>query len=166
MTDRPGPLARGRTGSHGQTLVEFAIVLPAIVLVVLGLFDLGRGVFIYNTLAQAARQANRTAMVDQDVNRVQAMAMAAAPSLGLTAANVDVCFKTFDSSQTSCSSPTTDNCPQTTRVIGCQAIVTARLTYTPMTPVISSFWSSIALSSTSIEQIEYVCPYDLHPDCP
>ena len=90
---------RPLTGRNGQSLVEFAIVLPVIVLVVLGLFDLGRGVFAYNTLAQAARQANRLAMVDQNVDRVTTAAIASAPSLGLTSGGVDVCFKVADTTQ-------------------------------------------------------------------
>jgi Flp pilus assembly protein TadG len=159
-------LGSRRHRSRGQALVEFAIVLPIITLVVLGLFDLGRAVFSYNTLAQAARQANRTAIVDQDSDRVTAVAIDAAPTIGLSASNVTVCFKTADTSQKDCSSPSTDNCPSSDRVIGCLAIVTASLSYVPMTPVISTFWSTISLTSTSIEPIEYVCPDGTKVTCP
>jgi Flp pilus assembly protein TadG len=165
MNARSGPW-QWRQRGRGQSLVEFALILPVIVLIVIGLFDLGRGVFAFNTLAQAARQASRTAIVDQNTDRVKAVAIASAPTLGLTSGNVSVCFKTDDSNQTDCSSPTTDNCPQATRVLGCRAIVTTTLTYTPMTPVLGSLIGSIPLSSTSIQPIEYVCPYDLHPTCP
>lgn len=147
-------------------MVEFAIILPVITMVVLGLFDLGRAVFTYNTLAQAARQANRTAIVDQDADRVKAMAVAAAPTVGLTASNVSVCFKTEDSTQTDCSSPSTDNCSSSVRVIGCLAIVTASLSYVPMTPVISIFLPSISLTSTSVGPIDYVCPTGSQTTCP
>ena len=156
-------MKRGK--SRGQALVEFAIVLPVIEMVVLGLFDLGRAVFTYNTLSQAARQANRTAIVDQDSDRVKAMAIAAAPTIGLSSSNVSVCFKTAYSTQTNCAS-TADNCPSTARVIGCLAIVTASLNYVPMTPVISIFWPSISLSSTSIGPIDYVCPFEGQTTCP
>lgn len=159
-------LGRARSRSRGQALVEFAIILPVITMVVLGLFDLGRAVFTYNTLSQAARQANRTAIVDQDANRVKAMAIAAAPTIGLSPSNVTVCFKTFSSTQSNCSSPTTDNCPSSTRVIGCLAIVTASLSYTPITPVISMFWPSISLASTSVGHIDYVCPTGVQTTCP
>jgi Flp pilus assembly protein TadG len=137
-----------------------------IVMVLLGLLDLGRAVFSYNTLAQAARQANRTAMVDQDVDRVKAVAVATAATLGLSSSNVDVCYKTSETAERNCSSPTTDNCPEASRVIGCLAIVTTSLSYVPMTPVISVFWSSISLTSTSVEPIEYVCPYATKVTCP
>ncbi|MEP7159327.1 MAG: TadE/TadG family type IV pilus assembly protein [Chloroflexota bacterium] len=159
-------LRGARVRSRGQALVEFAIVLPVITLVVLGLFDLGRAVFTYNTLSQAARQANRTAIVDQDSDRVKAMAVAAAPTIGLSPSNVTVCFKTESSTQSNCSSPTTDNCPSSTRVIGCLAIVTASMSYTPITPVISVFWPSIPLTSTSVGYIDYVCPAGTQTTCP
>jgi len=155
-----------KRGEGGQSLIEFALILPLIVLFVFGVLDLGRGVFAYNTLANAARQANRTAMVDQDVTRVTAVAVAAAPSLGLGSANVSVCFKLSETTERNCASPTTDNCPEATRVIGCLAIVTTSLSYVPMTPVLGTLLGSIQLSSTSVQPIEYVCPYDIHLTCP
>ena len=158
--------SRAQSRSRGQSLVEFAIVLPVITLVVLGLFDMGRAVFSYNTLAQAARQANRTAIVDQDSDRIKAMAVAVAPTIGLSSSNVTVCFKTADTTQTNCSSPSTDNCPSATRVIGCLAFVTASMSYVPITPVISVFWPSIALTSTSVGPIDYVCPTGTKVTCP
>jgi Flp pilus assembly protein TadG len=155
----------GRRGSRGQGLVEFAIVIPIIALIMFGLFDLGRAVFSYNTLAQSARQASRMAIVDQTVANVKTTAIASAPTLGLTSSNVSVCFKTSSSTETSCGSSTGD-CPAATRVIGCLAIVAVTVTYHPMTPIISTLFSSISLSSTSIEPIEYVCPYGTHNTCP
>jgi Flp pilus assembly protein TadG len=149
--------ARGR-GQRGQTLVEFAIVVPIIIGVVMAIVDLGRAVYTYNTLAQSARSGARVAIVNQVVSDVRTKAIAAGATLGLSSANVDVCFKTADSSLSTCSSATADNCPQSTRAIGCLAIVTTHVSYQPMTPVISLLFNSIALSSTSVGSIEYVCP--------
>ena len=50
-------LRHGRT--RGQSLVEFAVVLPIFLLVVCGLFDLGRAVFVYSSLTNAAREGAR-----------------------------------------------------------------------------------------------------------
>jgi Flp pilus assembly protein TadG len=47
----------------GQALIEFALVLPVLLLLILGLFDLGRAVSEENTLAFAAREATRYAIV-------------------------------------------------------------------------------------------------------
>jgi Flp pilus assembly protein TadG len=145
-------------------LVEFAIVMPIVVVVVLGLFDLGRAVYSYNTLAQAARSASRVAMVNQVTSTVTSTAVATAATLGLTSSNVDVCFKTADSTSTSCSS-SSNNCPQSSRYIGCLAIVRTHISYSPMTPVIALLMRSISLSSTSVEPIEYVCPEDTATTC-
>jgi Flp pilus assembly protein TadG len=156
---------RAARRGRGQTLVEFAMVLPVILAIMLALFDLGRAVYSTNTLAQAARSGSRMAMVSQNVTNVRNAAIAAAATLGLSSSNVDVCFKTSTSSQTGCSS-STDNCPQSTRVIGCLAIVRAHINYAPMTPVISVIWPTLSLSSTSIASIEYVCPEGTATTCP
>ena len=50
--------------SRGQGLVEFALVIPIFFLVVFGLIDGARLIFAYNTVAQAARDAARTAVVE------------------------------------------------------------------------------------------------------
>lgn len=147
-----------RDPAAGQSVVEFAMVIPMIMLLILGALDLGRAVYTYNTLAQAAREGNRVAIVNQATTDVRSRAIASAASLGLSSSNVDVCFKTSATSQRNCASPSTDDCPQPSRSIGCLAIVTARVTYQPMTPVVGLIWSTISLSSTSIGPIEHVCP--------
>ena len=38
---------RSRQRPTGQALVEFALVFPLVILVLLSVFDVGRGVFIY-----------------------------------------------------------------------------------------------------------------------
>ena len=144
--------------------MEFALVLPIIVMIIFGLVDLGRAVFMYNTLAQSARQAARTAIVNQNVGAVKTVAAASAASLGLAPANVDVCFKTDGSSQNDCSNAGADACPSP-YVVGCLAIVRTHVDYSPLTPIIGSLFGSISLSSTSIEPIESVCPSSTRPSC-
>ena len=163
MTTRTRPSRRPR--SRGQTLVEFAMVLPIIFVVLVATLDLGRAVFVYNTLAQSARYAARLAIVNQNLTDVRTAAIDSAPTLGLTTANVDVCFKIAFTSQTDCSNPSVDNCPQNARTIGCLALVKTHVSYTPLTPVISTLFPSLALSSTSVGSIEYVCPEGTLTEC-
>ena len=59
----PGRVTRRR--SRGQSLVEFALVFPIIVLLVMAFMEIGRAVFAYNTIANAARQGARVAAVNQ-----------------------------------------------------------------------------------------------------
>ena len=54
---------RDGAASRGQALVEFAIVAPVFFLLLFGLIDLGRYVYVTNSFAQAAREAGRYASV-------------------------------------------------------------------------------------------------------
>lgn len=50
-------------GERGQSLVEFALILPILVIVLVGVFDLGRAVMLSETLNNAVREGNRYAIV-------------------------------------------------------------------------------------------------------
>lgn len=54
---------RSRSDDRGQSLVEFALVLPLVLTIVLGMFDAARAVWQLNTLAYAAREGSRYAIV-------------------------------------------------------------------------------------------------------
>jgi hypothetical protein len=54
---------RGRRRTRGQALVEFALVLPIFLAMLLGIVDLGRVIWANNALAGAAREAARFAIV-------------------------------------------------------------------------------------------------------
>jgi TadE-like protein len=56
-------LPRRRGGQSGQGLVEFAFVLPVFMALLLGMVDLGRGIWANNSVANAAREAARYATV-------------------------------------------------------------------------------------------------------
>jgi Flp pilus assembly protein TadG len=53
-----------RDASRGQTLVEFALVIPVFLAILFGLVDLGRFVVTDNVLSQAAREGARLAAVE------------------------------------------------------------------------------------------------------
>jgi len=52
-----------RDDERGQSLVEFALLLPLMLLIITGLFDVARAVWEENTLAYAAREGTRYAIV-------------------------------------------------------------------------------------------------------
>jgi hypothetical protein len=64
MSRRLGPPRRKDRNHLGQSLVEFALVLPLFLLIMLALFDTGKGVYSYNTISQAAREGARLAAVE------------------------------------------------------------------------------------------------------
>ena len=52
-----------REDDRGQSLVEFALLLPLMLLIITGLFDVARAVWEENTLAYAAREGTRYLIV-------------------------------------------------------------------------------------------------------
>lgn len=58
-------LTRRRAGRRGQALVEFALVFPIFALLLFGLIDLGRYMYVTNAFNQASREAARYGSVEQ-----------------------------------------------------------------------------------------------------
>lgn len=52
-----------RRTSRGQALVEFALIIPIFLSLLMGIADLGRVVWAYNSLASSAREGARFAIV-------------------------------------------------------------------------------------------------------
>ena len=50
--------------SSGQSLLEFAIILPILLLLVMGVFDLGGGIYYYSAIQNAAREGARYGAVN------------------------------------------------------------------------------------------------------
>ena len=50
---------RDRRTQRGQALVEFSLALPIFLLMIVAVFDLGRGVYAYNGVSEAAREIAR-----------------------------------------------------------------------------------------------------------
>jgi Flp pilus assembly protein TadG len=46
----------------GQSMVEFAVLAPVFFMLLLGTIDLGRAIYIYNTISDAAREGARAAV--------------------------------------------------------------------------------------------------------
>jgi Flp pilus assembly protein TadG len=52
-----------RDRSRGQALVEFSLVLIPFLLILMGIIDLGRGIYTYNGVAEASRELARVTAV-------------------------------------------------------------------------------------------------------
>jgi Flp pilus assembly protein TadG len=139
-----------RRTRRGQALVEFALILPIFILVLVGIFDFGRAVYAYNTISNASRQAVRLGIVDQNVTNVKADAVKASVSLGAVPADVDVSFMTADLSA-ACTTPVG---------VGCVVVVTVHYHYQAATPLVGNLVGTINMSSTTREPVErsYVSP--------
>ena len=54
---------KGRREESGQSLIEFALMFTSFMFLMAGIFDFSRGIFYYNSLAEAARAGVRYAIV-------------------------------------------------------------------------------------------------------
>jgi TadE-like protein len=61
ILNRRRRLRAGRT--RGQSLVEFSLVIIPFTFLIMGIFDLGRGIYMMNGTAEAAREIARVASV-------------------------------------------------------------------------------------------------------
>jgi len=146
--------------SRGQALLEFALVIPIFLLIMVALFDLGRAVFAYNTLTNAAREGARLAIVNQYQPSIIARAKSQTAIVELDDPSVSVTFWQVGA----------DGKPDKTKpqcndlvAVGCLAVVRFEATYRPITPFISNilFGSGVTLAASSQLSVEYSCPTDL-----
>ena len=63
MTNLHVRFRRRQGRSRGQSLVEFSLVVVPFVFILMGIFDLGRGIYMMNGTAEAAREIARVTSV-------------------------------------------------------------------------------------------------------
>ena len=105
----------------GQALVEFALVIPLFLLLMVALFDMGRAVFAYNTLTNAAREGARMAIVNQDKPTIVERAKSQTAIVELNDPSVSVAFYQMAADGTPDFSD-----PCNLVAVGCLAIVSVR----------------------------------------
>lgn len=152
-----------RDGSRGQSLVEFALILPVFILVLVGILDLGRAVYAFNTLNNAAREGSRLAIVDQTVTHIKAHAAQQTGWLGVKPAQVTVDFRSPDDPLTAGSCP---GAPGSGAIVGCLAVVRVEYAFDAATPVISQIVGTISLAGESRFRVENNCAEPTDPSCP
>jgi Flp pilus assembly protein TadG len=176
---------RAKSGSRGQALVEFAFVLPILILLMVGIFDFGRAVYAFNTVNNAAREGVRLAIVDQNCNAIGQMAEQHASSLDVSwnydgslapgaacfadAQEVHIQFLEAGYTGDDSTAPQdfSDSCdpgqppgPYSGTRLGCVAEVTVTYEYTAATPIIGNLIGTLILKGVAQEPIErgYVSP--------
>jgi Flp pilus assembly protein TadG len=136
---------------RGQSMVEFGLVLPIFLLLIFGIIDLGRGVYAYNTIQNAAREATRVAIVDQNEDVILEEAQDHAVGLGLAAGDVTMSFLEPETMTVPCNTPI---------AISCEVEILIDYTFTPATPIIGNLIGAIDMSAASRMPVErsYVSP--------
>ena len=85
------PVARDAARREaGQELVEFALILPLLLLLFFGIIEFGRAILAYNTIANAAREGARQGIVDPNAGPIQTAALALTAGLAPPLAASDI----------------------------------------------------------------------------
>lgn len=101
-----------RREEHGAAAVEFALVVPILLLVVIGIFNFGFILAQQISLNNGARQAARFAVVDgRDCGQIQDEGKAAAETVGMGASEVPTPVITRNGGPAPCSMPCTGSTP-------------------------------------------------------
>lgn len=125
----------------GQSLVEFALILPVFILLVLGIADFGRAFHIYLTIDHAGREAARAASIGKSNADVKQIAYDQGASIDLKNKGIVT--------------PSPE--PRTT---GSEVTITITYPFTFITPVIEPVitWTSgkqsITLTDTTVMRVE------------
>jgi Flp pilus assembly protein TadG len=150
-----------RRRDSGQSLVEFSLIFPLAMLLFMALFDFGRAIYAMNAVGNAAREGVRTAVVNQNWDDIRKRASQQATALGIDTSLV-ACSAENQPASTSgvCTrfngaDGTIGGCP--TMAIGCQAEVTTKWTFSPVTPIIGGIIGSRVITSTSRQPVENPC---------
>lgn len=136
-----------RSTEAGQGLVEFALVLPILLLLIFAVFDLGRAVVLYTGLTNAAREGARLAIVNQDPALVEQRVQNLAFTTEISNLGSVVTF-VKESDGTDCAP----------LAVGCIAIVEPTADWTPITPVVGNIIGAMTFTARSEMAVEFVCP--------
>jgi Flp pilus assembly protein TadG len=109
-------------------MVEFALILPVFLLIVVGMVDLGRAFFQYQQLVNGAREGARVGSYDQSSSSI-ATAVISTTAIGLTAADISItCYSGFTSTAKPCAGVE----------VGDGVNVAVSQAFDPLTPLIKS----------------------------
>ncbi|MGY8996203.1 MAG: TadE/TadG family type IV pilus assembly protein [Alphaproteobacteria bacterium] len=92
-------LLQVRRADEGVTAIEFSLIVPVFLLIIYGIMELGRLLFVYNSLGHAVYEGSRYAIVrgsesaaPATTSQIEAQVQAYATSLDPSLLNVNVTF--------------------------------------------------------------------------
>ena len=139
-------LLRRRRFESGQTLVEFSLSIVIFLVLMMAIFDLGRGIYMFNGVSQAAREIARVASVHPgttfggaEITAVVNTQKKLIPNLG------NPTFACVDIDGGPGLDPKYGTCP-----VGAQVTVTITAPYSPLTPVMGLLGTWNMKSSSSV----------------
>lgn len=130
-----------RQNARGQAVLEFALVLPILVLIVVGIADVSLAFFRLTSLSAAAREGVRWGIIRQcddptgaNPNSIQYRAVQAAPGSGITPGLVSISY------------------PDGGAAAGDRIQVSVSTVYRPMNPVIDGFVVALTGGTITLTQ--------------
>ena len=152
------PVARAsRRRSSGQALVEFALAVIPFLILLMGVIDLGRGIYMMNGTSEAARDIARVTIVhltntggtvglSDETTKVIATQKGLVPGLSVTPATDIQCVDAYGTVQNK-SLGNGNDC-----TLGEDFIrVRVKAPFTPITPLVSAFGSHTFDSSSQMQ---------------
>jgi Flp pilus assembly protein TadG len=137
---------RSRHRSRGQSLVEFALVFPIFMLLLVGMIDFGMGLYQYMTVINGARVGARAAVLNpKDTNNVIQNAVTAATSTAGVTIDPTKIVITCTSSPTATPPNASESCSVAST--GDTISVTVPYAYSMILPV--TFGNTINMTSTA-----------------
>ena len=83
-----------RNSQSGQSLVEFALILPVFILFIMGIIDMGRLVYTYSALHNAVREGARYGVIDSSRTALQIQNVVEDTAVGLDTSKLAVTSNT------------------------------------------------------------------------
>ena len=112
---------------RGQALVEFTIVLPILMLLIMGIFQFGMMLNAYITIGNAAREGARAGIIGSSDAEIQNLIISTSPSLKPENLTVSI-------------TPS-----ETNRISGGTLAVNVTYNYKLTVPIISSLFNNVAV---------------------
>jgi Flp pilus assembly protein TadG len=142
--------------ANGQALVEFALVIPILLMLMMGIFDFGRLMFALVNISNATREASRYASVPgpddenpQTTNCNGIVSMARGSAFLFELNSVTVSYERDGSVYATCDSPPAAGDLQ----LGDRVVISTTATIRILTPMISNIVPSLPVSFTSARTI-------------
>ena len=128
------------TRARGQGLVEFSLVIPILMLLILGVIEMGRLIYVYSAVTTASREAARYgfSLGDnnygvpryQDCNGIREAARAPTSIAGIDDAGIEI---TYDNGP---GTAIFASCPPASVETGMRIVVRVTASYQPIVPLV------------------------------
>lgn len=160
-------------GQEGATLVEFAVVLPLLLLLIMGIIEFGRLAFSFAEVWSAAREGARFATTAGDndgdgypnfvdCDGITAAALGKVTFHPLTAGDVSIVFTDGSSDLADCATPPAPPIKTPPNPIdagnldpGTEIVVSVSASYDAIVPLVGGFVDGVSLSSTQTRSVHY-----------